>query len=435
MAAVNSATVFITVCLPTCRPKAKKVSKLGTTAPISTFEVSNINGSGDNVITHDSPSLLSDAALSRQLTVAARSTPRSANASIVSGKNDNSNEANRSTAGESLLKGSLATGDAVKTSLSMACSGRMPTNSDHDSNLTLQLSAKDEASVQLVNEENTRASVMSKVVPPATQDNVIATTSGDCDSTATQSAFGAATMSTGFVHPVQDNFHPTVSDSPNIVSQSMSAPAAPSSYGPAMNSLYLPTAQYDLTSAASPNYAPLAPPFYPIPLPYTEGVLPMYPSAVSSQIAPQMVPLDAFSIPVQNSSAPSVPIIYTPCAQPLYHSGVPYGEEIAVPQWYPPAALPQQPPQEVSRTIQTPEAPNRVVRAPDPCDDPSLGDFNGAGLSNKDYKIKVAELLANNRSLPPPEVIVKNKRLLRALPPTKHAAVIRWTRSHPDNVK
>lgn len=66
------------------------------------------------------------------------------------------------------------------------------------------------------------------------------------------------------------------------------------------------------------------------------------------------------------------------------------------------------------------------VRAPSPSDDERLGAFNGAGLSNSKYRLKVQDLLAKKVPLPPPEMVVRNKRLMRALPRCEHARMMVW---------
>lgn len=57
-------------------------------------------------------------------------------------------------------------------------------------------------------------------------------------------------------------------------------------------------------------------------------------------------------------------------------------------------------------------------------DDLCLGLYAGAKLSNRNYKKKVMSLLKNRKPLPDPKVIIKHKRLLRALPLTEYQRVM-----------
>lgn len=69
------------------------------------------------------------------------------------------------------------------------------------------------------------------------------------------------------------------------------------------------------------------------------------------------------------------------------------------------------------------------TRPPDESDDPRLGKFNGAGLTNRQYKVLVIKLLSENCPLPTPELIVTNRRLIRALPISTAARVKKWKRA------
>lgn len=78
--------------------------------------------------------------------------------------------------------------------------------------------------------------------------------------------------------------------------------------------------------------------------------------------------------------------------------------------------------------VATLQAQNNGLRPPDEADDPRLGRFNGAGLSNRQYKRHVIKLLAEKCPLPPPELIVTNRRLIRALPVSMAGQVRKWIR-------
>lgn len=76
------------------------------------------------------------------------------------------------------------------------------------------------------------------------------------------------------------------------------------------------------------------------------------------------------------------------------------------------------------------QAQANSVRPPDSADDPRLGRFNGAGLSNSKYKLHVLKLLAERIPLPPPELIVTNRRLVRALPVSLAGQVKMWKQAY-----
>lgn len=302
-----------------------------------------------------------------------------------------------------------------------------------DSNIysTVERSAQIESPTQRIQEENTQGSVPPEVASSATQDFGIYTAPTQYGRQTTQSAFESAALPTEFLCGVQEYFAPTGVVSYNPMAQTIDALAVTSGYAPGMNYMYQATFPYSSTSAASSSYMPHVPPPYPMEAQHGASVPPMYPSAEPSQLAPHTV--HGFQSAAPNTFAPAPQMSNALFGQPLYPSGVSYGEEIATPQRYQPAVPLQQISSEVPTPIQTPQVQSEGVRAPDPCDDPSLGEFNGAGLSNQDYKIKVADLLASNNPLPPLEIIAKNKRLFRALPSGKRSAVKRWIRAHSDS--
>lgn len=75
-----------------------------------------------------------------------------------------------------------------------------------------------------------------------------------------------------------------------------------------------------------------------------------------------------------------------------------------------------QPPASINAPAPPSQAQSDHTRAPDDSDDPRLGRFNGAGLTNREYKRRVNALLSKKCPLPPTELMINNRRLIRALP-------------------
>lgn len=68
-------------------------------------------------------------------------------------------------------------------------------------------------------------------------------------------------------------------------------------------------------------------------------------------------------------------------------------------------------------------------------DETCLGEYARGGLSNRDYKLKVRALLKDGlHALPEPQVIVKYKRLLRALPTAEYRIVKDWQKKERDQL-
>lgn len=104
-------------------------------------------------------------------------------------------------------------------------------------------------------------------------------------------------------------------------------------------------------------------------------------------------------------------------------------QEVDAPMGQPSNAVTNQPLVSIDAPAPISQAQENRIRPPDSSDDPRLGQFNGAGLSNRKYKRHVIKLLAKKIPLPPPDLIITNRRLLRALPVSMDGQVRKWKRA------
>lgn len=282
--------------------------------------------------------------------------------------------------------------------------------------------------------EVTQEEMVSEAIPPAAQVTIPRNTEKG-------GRFKLRATAPEFVPAVSSSEAPSVLPVSTYAVPSVCAHAAPSNcsvtaphalmttvpmYPSAVPSMYAPVTHSSHTGP-SPSGCPSTVPSFNVPT-----VPPFHASAAPFSIAPEFAHVDfgQQSAPqyssVPASSAQVAVSTATPGAASLHELAATNGQESA----FSPAALLNEPVVVQSEPVSSPTSQDGPHRSPNSCDDVSLGDFNGAGLSNSKYKLHVSKLLAEKRPLPPPEVTTQNKRLMRALPQKRRASMNRWKRTN-----